>query len=62
MWLETLAMHLSIDLPLPLDLYSDIKNYTGPSSSCSESTTPEVPSQQLKTITEGQIHSEKIKF
>ena len=62
MWLETLAMHLSIDLPLPLDLYSDIKNNTGSSSSCSESTAPEVSSQQLKTITEDQIHSEKIKF
>ncbi|OXU31192.1 hypothetical protein TSAR_001653 [Trichomalopsis sarcophagae] len=58
-WLEGLAMHLSVDAPLPSDLEADIKNYAGPSPSSSESTTPDVLSPQLKTITEGQVHREK---
>ncbi|XP_046980150.1 LIM domain kinase 1 [Schistocerca americana] len=40
-WLEGLAMHLSVDKPLPKDLEFDIFNYTGRSPSSSESTTPE---------------------
>ncbi|XP_069685846.1 LIM domain kinase 1 isoform X3 [Periplaneta americana] len=40
-WLEGLAMHLSVGMPLPQDLEFDIYNYTGRSPSSSESTTPE---------------------
>ena len=54
-WFEGLAMHLSVDAPLPPELDSEIKNYAGPSPSSSESTTPDVLSPQLKTITEGQV-------
>jgi hypothetical protein len=28
-WLEGLAMHLSVEMPLPQDLEFDIYNYTG---------------------------------
>ncbi|XP_075218396.1 LIM domain kinase 1 [Lycorma delicatula] len=42
-WLEGLAMHLSVGRPLPQDLEFDIYHYTGvKSTSSSESTTPEV--------------------
>ncbi|XP_017754296.1 PREDICTED: LIM domain kinase 1 isoform X2 [Eufriesea mexicana] len=59
LWLEGLAMHLSVGAELPLDLESDIRNYTGPSTSTSESTTPETLAPQLKPIKEGQVHQEK---
>ncbi|XP_015593503.1 LIM domain kinase 1 isoform X2 [Cephus cinctus] len=58
-WLEGLAMHLSVGVPLPSDLEFDIRHYTGPSPSSSESTTPETLAPQLKPIKEGQIHQEK---
>ncbi|XP_011503092.1 PREDICTED: dual specificity testis-specific protein kinase 2-like [Ceratosolen solmsi marchali] len=58
-WLDGLAMHLSVDAALPPELEVDIKNYAGPSPSSSESTTPDVLSPQLKTITEGQVHRDK---
>ncbi|XP_050457905.1 LIM domain kinase 1 isoform X1 [Cataglyphis hispanica] len=54
-WLEGLAMHLSVGAELPADLDFDIRNYKGPSPSSSESTTPET----LKPIKEGQVHQEK---
>ncbi|KAJ8679115.1 hypothetical protein QAD02_014902 [Eretmocerus hayati] len=56
-WLESLATNLSIDAPLPADLDLDIRNYAGTTGS--ESTTPDVLSPQLNTITEGQVHREK---
>ncbi|GLH05264.1 LIM domain kinase 1 [Gryllus bimaculatus] len=40
-WLESLAMHLSVGVALPQDLEFDIYNYSGRSPSSSESTTPE---------------------
>ncbi|XP_067015771.1 LIM domain kinase 1 [Anabrus simplex] len=40
-WLEGLAMHLSVGAALPQDLEFDIYHYTGRSPSSSESTTPE---------------------
>ncbi|KAG8233523.1 hypothetical protein J437_LFUL013647 [Ladona fulva] len=43
-WLEGLAMHLSVGADMPYDLEYDILHYTGPanrSASSSESTTPE---------------------
>ncbi|XP_015520631.2 probable serine/threonine-protein kinase DDB_G0271402 isoform X1 [Neodiprion lecontei] len=58
-WFEGLAMHLSVGAPLPSDLDFDIRHYTGPSPSSSESTTPETLAPQLKPIREGQIHQEK---
>ncbi|XP_034935704.1 LIM domain kinase 1 isoform X2 [Chelonus insularis] len=58
-WLEGLAMHLSVGAPLSPDLDFDIRHYTGPSPSSSESTTPETLGPQLKPIREGAIHSEK---
>lgn len=58
-WLEGLAMHFSVGAPLPPDLDSDIRNYTGPSPSSSESTTPETLGPQLKPIKEGLVHQEK---
>ncbi|XP_067206840.1 LIM domain kinase 1 isoform X1 [Linepithema humile] len=58
-WLEGLAMHLSVGAELPADLDFDIRNYKGPSPSSSESTTPETLAPQLKPIKEGQIHQEK---
>ncbi|XP_076231426.1 LIM domain kinase 1 isoform X2 [Calliopsis andreniformis] len=58
-WLEGLAMHLSMGTELPSDLEFDIRNYTGSSSSTSESTTPETLTPQLKPIKEGQVHQEK---
>lgn len=58
-WLEGLAMHLSVGTELPSDLEFDIRNYTGPSTSTSESTTPETLTPQLKPIKEGQVHQEK---
>ncbi|XP_034192448.1 LIM domain kinase 1 isoform X2 [Osmia lignaria lignaria] len=58
-WLEGLAMHLSMGMDLPSDLEIDIRNYTGPSTSTSESTTPETLASQLKPIKEGQVHQEK---
>ncbi|XP_077261106.1 LIM domain kinase 1 isoform X1 [Temnothorax americanus] len=58
-WLEGLAMHLSVGAELPADLDFDIKNYKGPSPSSSESTTPETLAPQLKPIKEGQVHQEK---
>ncbi|XP_043286294.1 LIM domain kinase 1 isoform X2 [Venturia canescens] len=58
-WLEGLAMHLSVGAPLPPDLDSDIRHYTGPSPSSSESTTPETLGPQLKPIKEGLVHQEK---
>ncbi|XP_014486307.1 PREDICTED: LIM domain kinase 1 isoform X2 [Dinoponera quadriceps] len=56
-WLEGLAMHLSVGAELPADLDYDIRNYKGPSSS--ESTTPETLAPQLRPIKEGQVHQEK---
>ncbi|XP_012288985.1 LIM domain kinase 1 isoform X2 [Orussus abietinus] len=61
-WLEGLAMHLSVGAPLPPDLEHDIKHYTGPSPNSSESTTPETLAPQLKPIKEGQVHQEKKRF
>lgn len=58
-WLEGLAMHLSVGAALPPDLDSDIRHYTGPSPSSSESTTPETLGPQLKPIREGLVHQEK---
>ncbi|XP_043250508.1 LIM domain kinase 1 isoform X1 [Colletes gigas] len=58
-WLEGLALHLSVGVELPLDLEFDIRNYTGPSTSTSESTTPDTLVPQLKPIKEGQVHQEK---
>ncbi|XP_043486635.1 LIM domain kinase 1 isoform X1 [Polistes fuscatus] len=58
-WLEGLAMHLSVGAALPHDLDFDIRHYTGPSPSSSESTTPETLVPQLKPIKEGQVHQEK---
>jgi len=58
-WLEGLAMHLSVGAELPADLDFDIRNYKGPSPSSSESTTPETLAPQLKPIKEGQVHQEK---
>ncbi|XP_014237967.1 LIM domain kinase 1 isoform X1 [Trichogramma pretiosum] len=58
-WLEALARHLSTNTPMPDGLDSEIKNYAGSSPSNSETTTPEVLSPQLRTITEGQVHQEK---
>ncbi|KYM82591.1 LIM domain kinase 1 [Atta colombica] len=58
-WLEGLAMHLSVGAELPVDLDFDIRNYKGPSPSSSESTTPETLAPQLKPIKEGQVHQEK---
>ena len=58
-WLEGLAIHLSVGAELPSDLEFDIRNYTGPSTSTSESTTPETLAPLLKPIKEGQVHQEK---
>lgn len=58
-WLEGLQMHLSVSAALPSDLDFDIRNYTGPSPSSSESTTPETLGPLLRPITEGQVHQEK---
>lgn len=58
-WLEGLAMHLSVGAELPADLDFDIRNYKGPSPSSSESTTPETLAPQLRPIKEGQVHQEK---
>ncbi|KAK2579731.1 hypothetical protein KPH14_011074 [Odynerus spinipes] len=58
-WLEGLAMHLSVGASLPPDLEFDIRNYKGPSPSSSESTTPETLVPLLKPIKEGQVHQEK---
>ncbi|XP_076294361.1 LIM domain kinase 1 isoform X1 [Lasioglossum baleicum] len=58
-WLEGLAMHLAVGAELPADLEFDIRNYTGSSTSTSESTTPDTLAPQLKPIKEGQIHQEK---
>lgn len=58
-WLEGLAMHLSVGAELPADLDFDIRHYKGPSPSSSESTTPETLAPQLKPIKEGQVHQEK---
>lgn len=58
-WLEGLAMHLSVGAELPADLDFDIRNYKGPSPSSSESTTPETLVPQLRPIKEGQVHQEK---
>ncbi|XP_011143629.1 LIM domain kinase 1 isoform X2 [Harpegnathos saltator] len=58
-WLEGLAMHLSVGAELPADLDYDIRNYKGPSPSSSESTTPETLAPQLRPIKEGQVHQEK---
>ncbi|XP_011259330.1 LIM domain kinase 1 isoform X1 [Camponotus floridanus] len=58
-WLEGLAMHLSVGAELPANLDFDIRNYKGPSPSSSESTTPETLAPQLKPIKEGQVHQEK---
>ncbi|XP_016919696.2 LIM domain kinase 1 isoform X2 [Apis cerana] len=59
LWLEGLAMHLSMGAELPSNLEYDIRNYIGPSTSTSESTTPESLAPQLKPIKEGQVHQEK---
>ncbi|XP_057319682.1 LIM domain kinase 1 isoform X1 [Microplitis mediator] len=61
-WLEGLAMHLSVGAPLSSDLESDIRYYTGPSPSSSESTTPETLAPQLRPIKEGAIHQEKKRY
>ncbi|XP_015435959.1 PREDICTED: LIM domain kinase 1 [Dufourea novaeangliae] len=58
-WLEGLAMHLSVGAELPSDLEFDVRNYTGSSTSASESTTPDTLMPQLKPIKEGQVHQEK---
>ncbi|KAH0550265.1 LIM domain kinase 1 isoform X1 [Cotesia glomerata] len=58
-WLEGLAMHLSVGAPLSPDLESDIRYYTGPSPISSESTTPESLAPQLRPIKEGTVHQEK---
>ncbi|KAG7206030.1 hypothetical protein KM043_003433 [Ampulex compressa] len=58
-WLEGLAMHLSLGTELPTELEFDIRHYTGPSPSSSESTTPETLAPQLKPIKEVQVHQEK---
>lgn len=59
-WLEGLAMHLSVGAELPADLDFDIRNYKGPSPSSSESTTPETLAPQLlRPIEEGRVHQEK---
>ncbi|XP_076761334.1 LIM domain kinase 1 isoform X1 [Xylocopa sonorina] len=58
-WLQGLAIHLSMGTELPSDLEFDIRNYTGPSTSTSESTTPESLVPQLKLIKEGQVHQDK---
>ncbi|XP_043482401.1 LIM domain kinase 1 isoform X1 [Leptopilina heterotoma] len=58
-WLEGLAMHLSVGASLPSDLEFDIRHYMGPSPSSSESTTPETLAPQLKPINEGQVHQER---
>uniref|UniRef100_A0A1B6MQF5 LIM domain kinase 1 n=1 Tax=Graphocephala atropunctata TaxID=36148 RepID=A0A1B6MQF5_9HEMI len=46
-WLEGLAMHISVEKPLPQDLEFDINHYTGRSGSSSESTTPEVATPEV---------------
>lgn len=58
-WLESLSMHLSVGMPLPVDLLFDIHHYKGQSPSSSGSTTPEgIPSGHrspaLEPICEGQ--------
>lgn len=58
-WLEGLAMHLSVGAPLAPDLDFDIRHYTGPSPSSSESTTPETLAPQLRPIREGAVQQEK---
>ncbi|XP_054279622.1 LIM domain kinase 1 [Macrosteles quadrilineatus] len=46
-WLEGLAMHLSVGKSLPQDLEFDIYHYTGRSGSSSESTTPEIATPEV---------------
>lgn len=58
-WLEGLAMHLSLGAPLPFDLDFDIRNYKGPSPCSSESTTPDAPTPQLRPIKEGQVDKKR---
>ena len=60
-WLEGLAMHLSVGAPLSPDLDADIRNYTGPSPSSSESTTPETLGPQLRPIREGHVNDHEKK-
>ncbi|XP_033201270.2 LIM domain kinase 1 isoform X1 [Bombus vancouverensis nearcticus] len=59
LWLKALAKHLSVGAELPSHLEFDVRNYTGSSTSTSESTTPETLTPQLKPIKEGQVHQEK---
>ncbi|CAH0392182.1 unnamed protein product [Bemisia tabaci] len=47
-WLESLAMHFSINAPLPFELENDILNYSGRSNSSSESTTPELLTPEVR--------------
>ncbi|XP_034236642.1 LIM domain kinase 1 [Thrips palmi] len=61
-WLEGLAMHISVGASLPNDLKMDIFNYSGRSPNSSESTTPEARTPEsvrpgppsLHAIKEGQ--------
>ncbi|XP_042860395.1 LIM domain kinase 1-like [Penaeus japonicus] len=59
-WLEGLAMHYTVGVPLPANLLVDIYNFNGRSSSSSEASTPEAlapdsrhPPPLLRTISEG---------
>lgn len=64
-WLEGLAMHVSVGASLPHDLKMDIYNYSGRSPNSSESTTPEARTPEsvrpnpppLHAIKEGQLTS-----
>ncbi|XP_044002295.1 LIM domain kinase 1 isoform X2 [Aphidius gifuensis] len=58
-WLEGLAMHLSVGATLSSDLDFDIRHYTGPSPSSSESTTPETLTPGLRPIKEAFIEKKK---
>ena len=59
-WLESLSLHLSVNIPLPADLLFDIQHYRGTSPSSSGSTTPEGitsghRSPALEPIKEGKL-------
>ncbi|XP_064117929.1 LIM domain kinase 1-like isoform X3 [Macrobrachium nipponense] len=63
-WLESLALHFTVGVPLPSNLIVDIYNFNGRSPSSSEVSTPEDisadcrhPPPLLRTISEGTYHT-----
>ncbi|XP_068248723.1 LIM domain kinase 1-like isoform X3 [Palaemon carinicauda] len=63
-WLESLALHFTVGVPLPSNLLVDIYNFNGRSPSSSEVSTPEDissdhkhPPPLLRTISEGTYHT-----